>query len=206
MDNWAFDLWLCHRILFRLLYSLRAQSFRGGNGRIPGRNFSWPSYGSIDRDIGGRSARSARGPTQRDRAAAIPAVGPLCCHGCRRSPGSARGEIRLLYPGAMVGPGREDGRIYWGARGEWDICSRFPGARAPLRPSSRERNDPYDGLDRFDRVVDLLWRNYNTSTDAARIQHGYDRAGNRLWREGQKGTFYFNWGFRGHGGSGDTHR
>ena len=44
-------------------------------------------------------------------------------------------------------------------------------------------DDPYSGLDRFDRVVDLLWRNYGTSTDAVRIQHGYDRAGNRLWRE-----------------------
>ena len=44
-------------------------------------------------------------------------------------------------------------------------------------------NDPYDGLDRFDRVVDLLWRNYGTSTDAARIKHGYDRAGNRLYRD-----------------------
>lgn len=39
-------------------------------------------------------------------------------------------------------------------------------------------NDPYAGLDRFDRVVDLLWYNYGTSTDAVRIQHGYDRAGN----------------------------
>jgi len=44
-------------------------------------------------------------------------------------------------------------------------------------------SDPNDGLDRFDRVIDLLWRNYGTSTDAVRIKHGYDRAGNRLWRE-----------------------
>ena len=44
-------------------------------------------------------------------------------------------------------------------------------------------SDPYDGLDRFDRVVDHLWRNYGNSTDAVRIKHGYDRAGNRLWRE-----------------------
>ena len=43
--------------------------------------------------------------------------------------------------------------------------------------------DPYDGLDRFDRVVDHLWRNYGSSTDAVRIKHGYDRSGNRLWRE-----------------------
>jgi len=45
-------------------------------------------------------------------------------------------------------------------------------------------DDPYDGpMDRFGRVTDLLWRDYGSSTDAVRIQHGYDRAGNRLWRE-----------------------
>jgi hypothetical protein len=43
--------------------------------------------------------------------------------------------------------------------------------------------DPYTGLDQFDRVVDLRWYNYGTSADAVRIQHGYDRAGNRLWRQ-----------------------
>ena len=41
----------------------------------------------------------------------------------------------------------------------------------------------YAGLDRFGRVVDLLWRDYGRSTDAVRIQHGYDRDGNRLWRQ-----------------------
>jgi len=41
----------------------------------------------------------------------------------------------------------------------------------------------YDGLDRFGRVVDLLWRDYGSSSDAVRIQHGYDRASNRLYRE-----------------------
>jgi hypothetical protein len=45
-------------------------------------------------------------------------------------------------------------------------------------------DDPYDGpMDRFGRVTDLLWRDYGGSTDAVRIKHGYDRAGNRLWRE-----------------------
>ncbi|MEX2119699.1 MAG: hypothetical protein WD847_08900 [Pirellulales bacterium] len=44
-------------------------------------------------------------------------------------------------------------------------------------------DDPYDGLDRFDRVVDCLWRDYGTSTDVERVKHGYDRASNRLWRE-----------------------
>ena len=41
----------------------------------------------------------------------------------------------------------------------------------------------YAGLDRFGRVVDLLWRDYGRSTDAGRIQYGYDRAGNRLWHQ-----------------------
>ena len=41
----------------------------------------------------------------------------------------------------------------------------------------------YAGLDEFGRVKDLLWRNYGTSQDVVRIKHGYDRAGNRLWRE-----------------------
>jgi RHS repeat-associated protein len=44
-------------------------------------------------------------------------------------------------------------------------------------------SDPYDGMDQFDRVVDLLWRNYGTSADAERVKHGYDRAGNRTYRE-----------------------
>ena len=41
----------------------------------------------------------------------------------------------------------------------------------------------YDGIDRFGRVVDLLWRDYGSSADAVRIKHGYDRASNRLYRE-----------------------
>ena len=44
-------------------------------------------------------------------------------------------------------------------------------------------DDPYDGFDRFDRIVDNLWRDYGSSTDAARIKYGYDRAGNRTYRE-----------------------
>lgn len=43
-------------------------------------------------------------------------------------------------------------------------------------------DDPYDGLDRFDRVIDCLWRDYGSSTDAVRIKYGYDRVSNRTWR------------------------
>ncbi len=45
-------------------------------------------------------------------------------------------------------------------------------------------SDPYDGpMDRFDRVTDMLWRDYGASADAERVTHGYDRMHNRLWRE-----------------------
>lgn len=44
-------------------------------------------------------------------------------------------------------------------------------------------NDPYAGLDRFGRVVDLHWSNQGTSATIDRAKHGYDRASNRLWRE-----------------------
>jgi RHS repeat-associated protein len=46
-----------------------------------------------------------------------------------------------------------------------------------------DTGDIYSGLDRFGRVKDCRWYNYGTSADAARIKHGYDRAGNRLYRE-----------------------
>ncbi|MCA9182811.1 MAG: RHS repeat-associated core domain-containing protein, partial [Planctomycetales bacterium] len=41
----------------------------------------------------------------------------------------------------------------------------------------------YAGFDRFDRVVDHRWLNYNTSTDIDRFKYGYDRASNRIWKE-----------------------
>jgi len=44
-------------------------------------------------------------------------------------------------------------------------------------------SDPYAGLDRFGRVIDLRWRNTAADQDVERVRHGYDLAGNRLWRE-----------------------
>lgn len=49
-------------------------------------------------------------------------------------------------------------------------------------------NDPetgniYSGFDRFGRVKDNRWYNYNSATDVDRIQYGYDRASNRIWRK-----------------------
>ena len=46
-----------------------------------------------------------------------------------------------------------------------------------------DTGDIYRGLDRFGRNKDNLWHNYNTSTDVDRIKYGYDRNGNRIWRE-----------------------
>jgi RHS repeat-associated protein len=43
--------------------------------------------------------------------------------------------------------------------------------------------DPYTGLDQFNRVVDNRWYNTATNADLDRIQHGYDRASNRLYRK-----------------------
>jgi RHS repeat-associated protein len=37
-------------------------------------------------------------------------------------------------------------------------------------------------MDRFGRVIDHVWRNCATATNGVEIQHGYDRVGNRLWR------------------------
>ena len=47
----------------------------------------------------------------------------------------------------------------------------------------RGTSHSYGGFDRFGRVVDQLWRDYGNSQDADRFLYGYDRAGNRTWRE-----------------------
>jgi hypothetical protein len=41
----------------------------------------------------------------------------------------------------------------------------------------------YQGFDRFGRMVDHRWRDYGSSADADRFKYGYDRAGNRVWKE-----------------------
>ncbi|MFV2067066.1 MAG: hypothetical protein ACC645_08800, partial [Pirellulales bacterium] len=46
-----------------------------------------------------------------------------------------------------------------------------------------DTGDIYLGLDRFGRVKDSYWYDYGSSTDVDRIKYGYDRNGNRLWRE-----------------------
>lgn len=51
-----------------------------------------------------------------------------------------------------------------------------------------DTGDIYHGLDRFGRVKDSYWYNYGTSTDVDRIKYGYDRNGNRRYRENTVAT------------------
>ena len=46
-----------------------------------------------------------------------------------------------------------------------------------------DTGDIYRGLDRFGRVKDSYWYDYGSSMDVDRIQYGYDRAGNRTYRD-----------------------
>jgi len=46
-----------------------------------------------------------------------------------------------------------------------------------------DTGDIYSGFDRFGRVKDNRWYNYDALADVDRIQYGYDRAGNRIWRK-----------------------
>lgn len=58
--------------------------------------------------------------------------------------------------------------------------------RGPRRPDIVDTGKAtYPALDRFNRVIDLLWTYYAPSPDqdAVRIQHGYDADSNRLCRK-----------------------
>lgn len=46
-----------------------------------------------------------------------------------------------------------------------------------------DTGDIYSGLDRFGRVKDNRWYGYGALTDVDRIKYGYDRVGNRIWRQ-----------------------
>src|SRR4030095_11803380 len=46
-----------------------------------------------------------------------------------------------------------------------------------------DTGDIYRGFDRFTRVKDQQWYDYGAAADADRIKHGYNRGGNRLYRE-----------------------
>ncbi|MBS0205278.1 MAG: RHS repeat-associated core domain-containing protein [Planctomycetes bacterium] len=45
-----------------------------------------------------------------------------------------------------------------------------------------DTGDIYSGLNRFGRVKDCRWYDTGNSTETVRLQYGYDRVSNRLWR------------------------
>jgi RHS repeat-associated protein len=49
--------------------------------------------------------------------------------------------------------------------------------------SNGDAGDQYTGLDRFGRVVDQRWLKTSTGTATDRLQYGYDRDGNRTYRD-----------------------
>jgi len=51
-----------------------------------------------------------------------------------------------------------------------------------------DTGDIYRGFDRFGRNKDNYWYDYGSSTDVDRIKYGYDRNGNRLYRENTVAT------------------
>lgn len=51
-----------------------------------------------------------------------------------------------------------------------------------------DTGDIYSGFDRFGRVKDNRWYNYDGSADTDRIKYGYGRAGNRIWRQNTVAT------------------
>ncbi|WP_430454574.1 RHS repeat-associated core domain-containing protein [Rhodopirellula europaea] len=54
---------------------------------------------------------------------------------------------------------------------------------SPTLSTDPDTGDIYSGLDRFGRVKDARWRDVSASSDLSRIEYGYDRASNRIWRE-----------------------
>jgi len=57
----------------------------------------------------------------------------------------------------------------------------FSAVKLAAEPTG-DAGDPYTGLDRFGRLVDSRWVN-GSGADLDRFRYGYDRAGNRLYRE-----------------------
>ncbi|HAV63026.1 MAG TPA: hypothetical protein DCY13_11755, partial [Verrucomicrobiales bacterium] len=56
----------------------------------------------------------------------------------------------------------------------------------PAPSGDRNPGDDYYGLDRFDRVQDQRWM--KGTTDLERVKYGFDRVGNRDWRENTVAT------------------
>ena len=50
-------------------------------------------------------------------------------------------------------------------------------------PPVGDGGDQYTGLDRFGRVIDQRWIKDSSGADLERVQYGFDRASNRVWRD-----------------------
>ena len=50
-------------------------------------------------------------------------------------------------------------------------------------PPIGDGGDQYTGLDRFGRVIDQRWIKTSSGADLERVQYGFDRASNRVWRD-----------------------
>jgi RHS repeat-associated protein len=50
-------------------------------------------------------------------------------------------------------------------------------------PPVGDGGDQYTGLDRFGRVVDQRWIKDSSGADLERVEYGFDRASNRVWRD-----------------------
>lgn len=81
---------------------------------------------------------------------------------------------------------------YLGSRTPVQTTYPQPSTQHTLLGSTSGNNpttgDIYWGLDTFGRVIDSRWYNTTTSSDVDRTKYGYDRAGNRLWRQNTVAT------------------
>ena len=50
-------------------------------------------------------------------------------------------------------------------------------------PPLGDGGDQYTGLDRFGRVIDQRWIKDSSGADLERVEYGFDRASNRVWRD-----------------------
>jgi RHS repeat-associated protein len=50
-------------------------------------------------------------------------------------------------------------------------------------PPVGDGGDQYTGLDRFGRVIDQRWIKDSSGDDLERVEYGFDRASNRVWRD-----------------------
>ena len=50
-------------------------------------------------------------------------------------------------------------------------------------PPVGDGGDQYTGLDRFGRVIDQRWMKESSGGDLERVEYGFDRASNRVWRD-----------------------